>query len=289
MNNVTLSSTTLIGIALLGLLLFVAVGEPIFLGVNGNQQNLKMALIAPNAQHWLGTDQYGRDMLARISEGLRISLSLAALCVLSSSILGVTLGVVAAWCKGWVDTTLNFLANTVLALPGLVLILLFAAFVPGSFVMLYLAISIVLAVEYFRLVRAITLPVMEGPALECSMLMGFGKAYLFKMHIWPSIKKDVMSLAAFGASTSIIAMASVGFVYVGLKPPSPELGLMIVELFPYYHEAPWLLAQPIITLFIVVLGFHLLADNKVSTGQQNLLVVRQSLTSSKHNVQEQNQ
>lgn len=271
----------LIGFSLLMLLLLLALGEPVLLGTNGNQQNLKQVLEAPSAQHWLGTDQFGRDMLARISEGLRISLSLAALCVLSSSIIGVLTGVIAAWCRGWVDTTLNFIANTILALPGLVLILLFAALVPGSFIMLYLAISLVLAVEYFRLVRAITLPVVTGPALENSALMGFPKRYLFSKHIWPAIRQDVLSLAAFGASSSIIAMASVGFVYVGLKPPSPELGLMIVELFPYYHEAPWLLAQPIFTLFVLVLGFHLLSAKSDNTPRLNKFIFDSSSRLSK--------
>ncbi len=270
-----------IGFSLLMLLLLLALGEPVLLGKNGNQQNLKQVLEAPSAQHWLGTDQFGRDMLARISEGLRISLSLAALCVLSSSIIGVLTGVIAAWCRGWVDTTLNFIANTILALPGLVLILLFAALVPGSFIMLYLAISLVLAVEYFRLVRSITLPVVTGPALENSALMGFPKRYLFSKHIWPAIRQDVLSLAAFGASSSIIAMASVGFVYVGLKPPSPELGLMIVELFPYYHEAPWLLAQPISTLFVLVLGFHLLSAKSDKTPRLNKFIFDSSSRLSK--------
>ena len=270
-----------IGFSLLMLLLLLALGEPVLLGTNGNQQNLKQVLEAPSAQHWLGTDQFGRDMLARISDGLRISLSLATLCVLSSSIIGVLTGVIAAWCRGWVDTTLNFIANTILALPGLVLILLFAALVPGSFIMLYLAISLVLAVEYFRLVRAITLPVVTGPALENSALMGFPKRYLFSKHIWPAIRLDVLSLAAFGASSSIIAMASVGFVYVGLKPPSPELGLMIVELFPYYHEAPWLLAQPISTLFVLVLGFHLLSAKSDKTPRLNKFIFDSSSRLSK--------
>ena len=281
MKTFALPVEKVIGFSLLMLLLLLALGEPVLMGTNGNQQNLKQVLEAPSAQHWLGTDQFGRDMLARISEGLRISLSLAALCVLSSSIIGVLTGVIAAWCRGWVDTTLNFIANTILALPGLVLILLFAALVPGSFIMLYLAISLVLAVEYFRLVRAITLPVVTGPALENSALMGFPKRYLFNKHIWPAIRQDVLSLAAFGASSSIIAMASVGFVYVGLKPPSPELGLMIVELFPYYHEAPWLLAQPIFALFVLVLGFHLLSAKSDKTPRLNKLIFDSSSRLSK--------
>ena len=249
-----------IGVILLLLLAALAVGEVLLFNQDPSQQNLGAALTPPSWHAWLGTDQYGRDMLARVAGGLRISFLLAFICVASSALFGVIAGVTAAWCRGWLDMVLNFIANTILALPGLVLILILAALVPGSFVMLYLAISVVLWVEYFRVVRALTLAIVDGPELQSSKLMGFGHFYLFKRHIWPIIGKNVLSLAAFGAATSIIAMSSVGFVYVGLKPPTPELGLMIVELFPYYHEAPWLLAQPLIVLFMLVLGFHLLAD-----------------------------
>ncbi|NVK54348.1 MAG: ABC transporter permease [Alteromonadaceae bacterium] len=249
-----------VGLVLLGLLLVLAVGEPLLLNGDPNKQNLSAGLISPNVQYWLGTDQYGRNMLARIAGGLRISFLLALFCVGTAAVSGVLAGVLAAWQRGWIDITLNFIANTILALPGLVLILIFAALIPGSFAMLYLAISLVLWVEFFRVVRALTLPVISGPQLQSSQILGFGPVYLFRRHIWPAIRHDVFSLAAFGAATSIIAMSSVGFVYVGLKPPTPELGLMIVELFPYYHEAPWLLAEPITVLFMLVLGFHLLAD-----------------------------
>ena len=234
MKTFALPVEKVIGFSLLMLLLLLALGEPVLLGTK--RQSTKFIMLeALSAQHWLGTDQFGRDMLARISEGLRISLSLAALCVLSSSIIGVLTGVIAAWCRGWVDTTLNFIANTILALPGLVLILLFAALVPGSFIMLYLAISLVLAVEYFRLVRAITLPVVTGPALENSALMGFPKRYLFSKHICPPFDKTCYHLLLLVPHPQY--RHGIGLVYVGLKPPS-LIGLMIVELFPYYHEAP---------------------------------------------------
>lgn len=255
-----LSGKQILGLLLLSSLVLLALGEKFLMDVSPSQQNLHAVLTTPDWQHWFGTDQYGRDMLARIAGGLRISFGLALISVVTSAILGILAGVAAAWCRGWVDTLLNFIANTILALPGLVLILIFAALIPGSFMMLYLAISIVLWVEYFRLIRSIMLPVLAGPQIQASQIMGFGRWYLFKRHIWPSIRQDVFSLAAFGAATSIIAISSIGFVYVGLKPPTPELGLMIVELFPYYSEAPWLLAQPIVVLFMLVLGFQLLAD-----------------------------
>ena len=248
------------GLLLLTLLALFALTEAFFFSLDPNQQNLTNTFKLPGASHWLGTDQFGRSMLARLATGLQISFALAFICVATSACLGILAGVAAAWYRGWLDGILNFVANTILALPGLVLILLFAALIPGSFIMLYLAISVVLWVEYFRLVRSLSLAVVNSPQLQSSVLMGFGKWYLFRRHIWPSLAADVYSLAAFGSATAIIAMSSVGFVYVGLKPPTPELGLMIVELFPYYHEAPWLLAEPIILLFLMVLGFQLLGD-----------------------------
>lgn len=255
----TLSIQQRVGLGILLALALFAAFETLLFSFDGSKQQLALAFASPDGQAPLGRDQYGRNMFARLAAGLRISFSLAMICVATSAVLGVLAGVAAAWRGGWLDNLLNFFANTILALPGLVLILVFAAIVPGSFVMIYLAISVVLWVEYFRLVRAIALNEVNSPALQSSMMMGFGKFYLFRRHIWPSLKADVFSLAAFGAATSVVAMSSVGFVYVGLKPPTPELGLMIVELFPYYHEAPWLLLEPITLLFLIVLGFHLLA------------------------------
>lgn len=251
-----------IGLALVTLLLVYAVGGLWLLPADYSQQDLTNTLQAPGWLFPLGTDHFGRDMFSRLAAGIRLSFQLALFSVATAAGAGVITGVVAGWCRGWLDQLLNFVANIVLALPGLVLILLFAALLPGSFVMLYLAISLVLWVEFFRLVRAHTMSLAHSGEVQASYLMGFGKWYLFSRHIWPGLAADVFSLAAFGAATSIVAMSSVGFVYVGLKPPSPELGLMIVELFPYYHEAPWLLAEPVGVLFMMVLGFQLLGGKR---------------------------
>ncbi|QJR82809.1 ABC transporter permease [Alteromonas pelagimontana] len=258
----TLQPAQQLGLALVLMLLIFALGEGAFYAADPNTQQLAKAFSPPSTAMPLGADQFGRDMFARLGAALRLSFLLSALCVATSAITGVAAGICAAWAGGVVEKVLNFVVNTILALPGLVLVLLFAAIVPGSFIMLYLAISLTLWVEYFRLVRATAKPLINGPQLQSSMLLSFGRWYCFRRHIWPAIAPDVCTLAAFGAATSIITMASVGFVYVGLQPPTAELGLMIVELFSYYSDAPWLLAQPLIALFLMVLGFHLLAGKK---------------------------
>ncbi|SBS29747.1 putative D,D-dipeptide transport system permease protein DdpC [Marinomonas spartinae] len=245
------------GLLLLVLLVFALFGNALAPN-DGAYQDLDAILAPPSGTHWLGTDHFGRSMVARMADAIRLSFMLGVLCVATSSIIGVSLGVWAAWSGKKVDAVLNVFVNIILALPGLVIVLLLAAIVPGSFFVLYLAISLVQWVEYLRVVRAITKMTVDSPAMQSSQMMGFGRWYLFKRHIWPAIAPSVFTLATFGCATAILTMASLGFVYVGMQPPLAELGLMMVELFPYYSDAPWLLAEPLIAIALLVLGFHLL-------------------------------
>jgi len=224
-----------------------------------DQQDLAHRLLTPDANHWFGTDHFGRDMMTRLASAIILSFSLGVLCVLSASVLGVTLGVCAAWAGGRVEQGLDILVNILLALPGLVLVLLLSAIAPGSFLMMYLAISLVQWVEYYRVTRAITRTLMDSPERQVSVMMGFGKWYQFKRHIWPAVAPSVFTMGAFGGANAILMMASLGFVAVGIQPPLAELGLMSVELFPFYVEAPWVLAQPLLVVALLVLGFQLLA------------------------------
>ncbi|MFC6673403.1 ABC transporter permease [Marinobacterium aestuariivivens] len=226
------------GAIILGTLATFALLEWLLFDRNPAQQQLDAVLALPSLEEPLGTDQFGRSMLARMGAAVRLSFALGLLCVMTSALVGVLLGVWAAWRGGWADRLMDILLNTLLALPGLVLVLLLVALVPGSFAMLYFAISMVLWVEYYRVARAVTLTVVTGPQMQASKLLGFGRWYLFRRHIWPTVAPPVLALSAFGAGNAILALASLGFIYVGLRPPTAELGLMMVELFPYYSEAP---------------------------------------------------
>ena len=250
------------GAGLLLMLLSVAVFGIFFTPYSISQQDLNAILEPPNLTHWLGTDHFGRSMLTRLAHAIGVSFALGLLCVITSALIGTFLGVWAAWGGKKVDNSLGIVVNVLLALPGLVIVLLLAAIVPGSFLMLYFAISLVQWVEYFRVVRAITQSVIQSPALQSSKILGFGRWYLFKRHIWPALSPSVFTLAAFGCANAILTMASLGFIYVGIQPPLAELGLMTVELFPFYSEAPWLLMQPLVVMALIVLSFHLLAGKR---------------------------
>lgn len=226
------------------------------------EQDLSAVLTPPGAEYWFGSDHYGRNMFARLSEALRLSLTLAVICVLSASIVGCVLGVIAGWYGRWFDTGLNIVVNILLAMPGLVFVLLFAALVPGSFTAIYIAIALVQWVEYFRVSRSLTQSMANSPEIQNALLLGFGRVYIFRHHLWPTLRSPVLTMAAFGAANAVLYMASLGFVYVGIQPPTSELGQMIVELFPYYGDAPWLLIQPLVILALIVLAFHLIAGEK---------------------------
>ncbi|MCM2131399.1 ABC transporter permease [Larsenimonas rhizosphaerae] len=260
--RVPLPRARMAGALLLALLIAFGWLVPLWHDVSPHHQDLMHTLTPPGAEHLLGTDPLGRSMLGRLTEAVRLSLGLALLSVASAAVPGVVFGVIAGWRPGLVDRSLGLVADVVLALPGLLLVLLLAAIAPGTFWSLYVGIALVLWVEYFRVVRTATRTLISAPQVQCARMLGFGPGYIFRRHLWPELAPEVTTLAAFGASTAVLAVSSLGFVSIGLRPPTAELGLMMTELFPFYQEAPWLLAQPVIMLFLMVLSFQLLAGRE---------------------------
>ena len=234
-----------------------AILGPESLGLDPARQSLRDTLAPPSLAYPLGTDHLGRDMAARILSGARLSLSLAALSVLSAALPGTALGILAAWRGGWTERLAGALADAILALPGLLLVLMLAAIAPGSWWALYVGISLTLWVEYFRFTRQRCRILLASPAVEAAGLLGFGPVHVLKRHIFPELLPSLLTLAAFGVSTTVTAMAALGFVSVGIRPPTAEWGVMMTQLLPYWREAPWLILQPVACLVLTVLALHL--------------------------------
>lgn len=253
-----LTSSRLIGLLLLSLLLSFAFLLPIFHHGDPLEQDLLQMLQAPNNQNLLGFDHLGRDMLPRLSAALRLSLGLAAVCVISAMLAGVLAGVLSALYGGWLDRLISILGDMCLALPGLLLVLLLAAIAPDSPGMLWLGISLVLWVEFFRITRATLRPIVQAPGMQASKLLGFSAFYRFRRHLWPSLAPVLLTLALFSFSSAIMAVSALGFISVGVRPPTAELGLMMTELLPFAWEAPWLLLQPVAALFLLLISLNLL-------------------------------
>ena len=247
----------LAGIALLVTLTMCALIGPDLVGKDPAKQSLLHSLQPPGAVYLLGTDHLGRDMSARLLSGAQLSLSLAFLSVLTAAIPGIVLGIMSAWLGGWADRLAGLLADAILALPGLLLVLMLAAISPGSWWALYVGLSLTLWVEYFRYTRQRARVVLSEPAVEASRLLGFGSLHIVRRHLSPEIGPGLLTIAAFGAATAVTAVAALGFISVGVRPPTAEWGLMMTELLPYWREAPFLILQPVACLVITVLALHL--------------------------------
>lgn len=251
-----------LGLGILACITLFCLLGPWLIGIDPAKQNLSESLLAPSRQHWLGTDVLGRSVLARLAHAAQLSLGLALLAAASAAIPGVLLGIWASWRGGLIERALVMLADAVLAIPGLLLVVLFAALVPGQYWTLYIGMSLSLWVEYFRVSRAAVRPVLAGDAVQASGLLGFGPGYLLARHLLPALAPILATLLAFSTAQAVLALAALGFIGVGLQPPTAELGLMMVEFLPHYAEAPWLIAAPVTLLMLFVLGMMLLMHQR---------------------------
>ncbi|RHW27557.1 ABC transporter permease [Nocardioides immobilis] len=236
-----------------GLVLFAAVG-PLLLA-DPAAQALDRYLEAPSLTEPLGRDEYGRSVLARLAHATRLSLVLAGLCVATALVVGTAAGILAAWRGSWIDTVLRSVSEVFVAMPALLVVLLVAATADGGVWALYVGIALAQWVEYFRMVRARAAIVLGSPAVEAARLLDLGWWHVVRRHLWPDLRPLLTTLASLGMVTSILAMSTLGFVKVGLKPPRAELGLMVTESFPYYDVAPWLSLAPVAVLFLLTVCF----------------------------------
>lgn len=253
-----MKKTQYAGAVLLAILAGFALLQPIVHPIDYAAQDLANTLASISHIHPFGTDHYGRDMLARIASAIRLSLLLALLSVLVSMMAGMITGVLAGTNR-YFDRFFGFLCHLVMAIPGLIFILMFAAIAPGSFWALYAGICLVMWVEFFRVIRAITQTIAHSSEIQSSILLGMGVWYRFYRHYLPKLTPVVLTQCAFGAGSAILTLALLGFTNVGLRPPVAELGVMMTELFPYYYEAPHIFLQPIITVFLLMLSLQLLS------------------------------
>jgi peptide/nickel transport system permease protein len=246
-----------IGLSLLALLALFALFGPLLVTVDPTEQDFAASLAPPGSDYLLGADHYGRSMLARLAYGARLSFGMALLTVATAAVPGILLGLLAAWRGGWLERALELFSTVLLALPGLLLVLILLAFAPGTFGPLYLGLALTLWIEFYRVTRVTAVSVLKQPHVEATRLLGFGTGYILRKLVLPEIRPILITLAAFAMSTAIIAISTLSAISVGLRPPTPELGAMIVELLPYYAEAPLHVLMPGILIFLLVLGLQL--------------------------------
>jgi len=253
-------STLGAGIVLMALLLALGALGPFVAPYDPTALDLMRTLQPPDAAHWLGTDHVGRDVLSRVLHGAPRSLGLALLCMTFATALGVALGTVAAARRGWVDALVMRIADLMLAFPGLLLALVLAGLLGGGALPMLIGLKLTLWPQFARLARVTGVAILAEAHVEAAQLAGFSRWHVLTRHVLPGVLRRTVPLAALGVGTSILSVSSLGFLGLGLQPPTPEWGAMISELLPYLGEAPVQLAAPCALIFLATLAFVLVGE-----------------------------
>ncbi len=242
-----------------GLAALVVIG-PLVIPHDPAVQDLVRTLEGPSAQHWLGTDHLGRDIAARLVHGGVRSLGIAVACVGFATGVGVALGLVAAYAGRVADIAIMRLADLMLAFPGILLALLISGFLGGGVLPMLIGIKLALWPQFARMARAIAIGELAQPHVEAARLAGFPALTILRRHVLPPVLRQTVTLATLGLGAAIMSISSLGFLGLGLQPPTPEWGAMISELLPYLAEAPVQMAAPCLAIFLAVLGATLLGQ-----------------------------
>ncbi|GAA5532242.1 ABC transporter permease [Deinococcus aluminii] len=252
--------TVILGAALVLLFLFLAIAAPLVAPYDPIQQDFLRPTQPPNPQHWLGTDQYGRDLLSRVIYGARTALLAVLVADGLALVLGGFLGLLAGYYRGWVDSVLMRVMDVLLAFPYLLLALIIVAGLGPSLLNAMIAIGIVYTPQYARLIRGQVLSVRELEYVQSARALGANDARVMLRHVLPNSVIALVVLATLQAGTVIVETAALSFLGLGAQPPTPDWGAILADGQSYFLTAWWIATFPGLAILLVVLGFNLLGD-----------------------------
>ena len=252
--------STLVGSLIVLALLLAAILAPVFATHDPMAQDLSARLSPPNAAHWLGTDQLGRDLYSRLLYGAQPTLMIVVLVVAISAPFGVAIGLLAGYFGGWVETLLMRVTDIVMAFPRLILALALVAVLQPGLINAVIAISITAWPPYARLTRAETLSLRHSEFVEAARGLGMPSRKIITGQILPLCVSSAAIRATLDMAGIILTAAGLGFLGLGAQPPMAEWGAMIAAGRDHIFDAWWVAAVPGLAIVLVSLGFNLLGD-----------------------------
>ncbi len=249
-----------IGLAIVCVFVAMAVFAPWLAPFDPIETSWSAIRKAPSAQHWFGTDEIGRDVLARVIWGTRASLLAGVVSVSISLVLGVSIGLTAGFLGGFVDGLISRITDAFLACPFLILAIALAAFLGPSLTNAMIAIGVSATPVFVRLTRAQVLNVKVEDYVEAARAIGNSPLRIAWRYVLPNILPPVMVQATLAIAAAIIAEASLSFLGLGQQPPAPSWGSMLNTAKNYVDNAPWMAIWPGLSIFLLVLSFNLFGD-----------------------------
>ncbi|MGQ0562005.1 MAG: oligopeptide ABC transporter permease [Gemmatimonadota bacterium] len=256
------SKIALSGLIILVLMYLVALLAPLIAPYDPIAQRdiVATSFLAPSAQHWLGTDRFGRDVLSRILYGARISLSIGFIATLISITLGTMLGAVAGFFGGKIDALLMRFTDMVLSFPRLVLLIMIVALFSPSIAVIIAVLGLTQWPNTTRIVRGDVLSLREREFVQAAHALGMGKARIIFRHLIPNVLAPVIVTATLGIGNTIVLEASLSFLGLGVQPPAPSWGNMVADGRDSLLGAWWVATFPGLTIVLAVLAFNLVGD-----------------------------
>jgi peptide/nickel transport system permease protein len=238
----------------------LAVGAPLLAPYDPNVQNLRATLASPSVQHWLGTDEYGRDLLSRLLFGARSSIMVGASVVALSSLIGGAFGILAGMRRGIVDTLVMRVSDVTMAFPQLVLALGFIAALGAGITSAIIALTAAYAPIFVRIVRSSVLVIRQEAYVEAARLIGVSPVRIALRHILPNAMGPILVQSAMTFAFAVLAESSLSFVGLGVPPPTASFGNIIAAGRDHVSDAPWIATSAGVGIVLLVLSLLLLAD-----------------------------
>lgn len=248
------------GLVVIVAFILVAVFAPLIAPYDPIATSWTMIRKAPSALHWMGTDENGRDVAARVIFGARASLLAGVVSVAIAAGIGVPAGLLAGFAGGIADMVLSRIVDAMLACPFLILAIALAAFLGPDLTNAMIAIGVSTAPRFMRVARAATLDAASNDYVEAARALGNPGWRVAVRHVLPNIVPPVLVQGTLAIATAIIAEASLSFLGLGQQPPDPSWGSMLNSAQRFLEQAPWLAIFPGLAIFLCVLSFNLVGD-----------------------------
>jgi peptide/nickel transport system permease protein len=250
----------LVGLMLLALIALVTVAAPLLAPSDPNRMGAGPIFAPPGRGNWLGTDQFGRDILSRMLFGGQISLRLGLLSVSIATVAGVLLGLVSGYYGAWVDLALMRLVDILLAFPGILLALSVLAILGPGLNNAMVAVGVAAIPSYTRIVRGSVLSARENVYVDAARVVGCSDRRIMFRHILPNVLAPVIVLSTLGMASAIITGTALSFLGLGAQPPSPEWGAMLSAGRDHLRTAWWISTFPGLAIMLVVLAMNVVGD-----------------------------
>jgi len=249
-----------IGATLIGGLAIVAIVAALWTPYDPLGIDLKARLHSPSSAHWLGTDEFGRDVLSRVMAGASASALVAASAVATATFLGAAIGLICGYLRGAIDRLVMTVNDAFLAFPAILLALAALVVFGAGRGAIILALSLAYTPSTARIVRGAALSVREREFVEASRLMGNSEVYTMFRHVLPNCLAPLIVLATSMFGWALLAESALSFLGLGAPPPAPTWGNMLAASRPYMQSAPWLEIAPGLSIALTLLGANLIGD-----------------------------